>query len=77
MTQVASVLLALSGRMGRSIGLTHEDLAHMIGTHRETVSRALQALSREGLVHSQHGTIEIVDTGKLEDWSTTAKQSRF
>ncbi len=67
--QVASVLLTLSSRMGPLIALTHEDLAHIIGTHRETVSRALQELTREGAVNSRHGAIDIVDRHKLEDWS--------
>ncbi len=67
--QVASVLLTLSRRMGSFIGLTHEDLAHLIGTHRETVTRALQELARDGAVNARHGTIEVVDAVKLEDWS--------
>lgn len=67
--QVASVLLTLSSRMGRSIGLTHEDLAHIIGTHRETVSRSLQELTREGIVNARHGSIDILDAEKLEEWS--------
>lgn len=67
--QVASVLLTLSSRMGQSIGLTHEDLAHIIGTHRETVSRALHELTRDGAVNSHHGAVEIVDSKKLEAWS--------
>ncbi len=67
--QVASVLLTLSTRMGPSIALTHEDLAHIIGTHRETVSRALQELGRNGVVRSHHGTIEIVSVDQLEEWS--------
>lgn len=68
--QVASVLLALSSRMGPSIGLTHEDLAHIIGTHRETVSRALQELVRNGVIRSHHGTIEIVAPDALEEWTS-------
>jgi CRP-like cAMP-binding protein len=67
--QVASVLLTLLPRMGSSIGLTHEDLAHIIGTHRETVTRAIQELVRAGAVASRHGTIEIADPKKLQEWS--------
>ncbi len=67
--QVAAVLLALSSRMGSPVGLTHEDIAHIIGTHRETVSRALRELSQDGVVRSRHGAIEIIDPVKLEDWS--------
>jgi CRP-like cAMP-binding protein len=67
--QVASVLYTLSGRMGSSIGLTHDDLAHIIGTHRETVSRALHELSQVAIVRTGHGAIEILDEAKLEQWS--------
>lgn len=66
--QVASVLVTLASRMGPSISLTHEDLSHIIGTHRETVSRALQELSRRGVIRSHHGTIEIVALDQLEEW---------
>lgn len=67
--QVASVLLTLSSRMGPTIKLTHEDLAHIIGTHRETVSRALHELTRDGVVDSHHGNVAIMDGKKLEVWS--------
>lgn len=67
--QVASVLLTLASRMGPSIALTHEDLAHIIGTHRETVSRALQELGRNGVLRPHHGTIEIVALDQLEEWA--------
>ncbi len=70
--QVASVLLTLSSRMGPSIGLTHEDLAHIIGTHRETVSRALQELGRNGVIRSHHGTIEILSAAALQEWTLAA-----
>ena len=67
--QLASVLSTLHSQMGAIINLTHEDLAHIIGTHRETVSRALQELTREGLISSRHGAIEILDADKLENRS--------
>ncbi len=74
LNQVASVLWTLYARMGAVIGLTHEDLAHIIGTHRETVSRALQELTRAGMVVSHHGSIEIVDPDKLEHWSLSTSR---
>ena len=70
--QVASVLLTLSTQMGRSIRLTHEELARIIGTHRETVSRALQELAREGAITSRHGATEIIDSAKLEARTSAA-----
>ena len=67
--QVASVLCTLSERMGPSVGLTHEDLAHIIGTHRETVTRALHELGQDGAIHSRHGAVDVLDRKKLEAWS--------
>lgn len=66
--QVASVLWTLSQRMGTTINLTHEDLSHIIGTHRETVSRAVHELTREGIVISRHGAIHIINADKLANW---------
>ena len=71
--QVAAVLLALSRRMGSSIDLTHEDIAHIIGTHRETVSRALRDLIQQGAVRSRHGGLEILNEDKLEAWSVVGR----
>lgn len=67
--QVAALLGALADRMGPTIELTHEDLAHIIGTHRETVSRAVQELSRRGAIRSGHGSIVVVDPEELESLS--------
>jgi CRP-like cAMP-binding protein len=64
--QVAALLRALSDRMGPTIALTHEDLAHIIGTHRETVSRAVQELVRRGVVQAGHGSIVILHIEELE-----------
>lgn len=64
--QVAALLRALMARMGPTIALTHEDLAHIIGTHRETVSRAVQELVRRGAVQAGHGSIVVIDSGELE-----------
>lgn len=72
--QVASVLWTMASRMGLSIPLTHEDLAHIIGTHRETVSRALQELGRNGVIRSHHGTIEIVALDQLEAWTLAGRR---
>ncbi len=74
--QVASVLVTLASRMGPSISLTHEDLAHIIGTHRESVSRALQELARHGAIRSHHGTIEIVVLDQLEEWTLAGAEMR-
>ena len=68
LNQVASVLWTLCHRMGPDIALTHEDLSHIIGTHRETVTRALQELAHQGIVEIRHGSIKIMAVEKLEPW---------
>lgn len=67
--QVAALLLALAARMGSTIELTHDDLAHIIGTHRETVSRAIQELARQGAIQSGHGAVIVLDRDRLETLS--------
>jgi CRP-like cAMP-binding protein len=44
---------------------THEELAMRVGTHRETVSRELSALARDGLVRLSHRRIDIPDVARL------------
>jgi CRP/FNR family transcriptional regulator len=47
--------------------LTHQDLANMIGTARETVSRNMALLRHQGIVEAGHAaTLEIVDLDSLE-----------
>lgn len=69
--QVATVLLTLTTRLGPVIVLTHEDIAHIIGTHRETVTRALQELARHGAIRLKHGSIEILAIPELEAWTVS------
>ena len=71
--QLAIVLQTLSYRMGHDISLTHEDLAHIIGTHRETVSRALHELTRQGAIVVRYGEIHIDDPKKLDRWGNAAR----
>lgn len=47
--------------------LTHQDLANMIGTARETVSRNMALLRHQGIVKEGHAaTLEILDIDSLE-----------
>lgn len=63
--QVAVILSTLSTRAGPDVALTHEDLAHMVGTKRETVSRVLADFHRRGWVESGYRHVRIVDADGL------------
>ncbi|MHB1611428.1 MAG: Crp/Fnr family transcriptional regulator [Sulfobacillus sp.] len=64
--QLSIILSMLSRRTGAYVRLTHEDLAHMIGTHRETISRTLQELQKLHLIESGYGEIHVLDQEGLE-----------
>ncbi|MEW6448546.1 MAG: Crp/Fnr family transcriptional regulator [Bacillota bacterium] len=56
------------GRMKIKLRLTHEDIAGMIGTTRQTVTSLLNAFKREKLVECQGREIKILDPKKLASW---------
>lgn len=72
--RLARTLLQLSQKYGESeadgvrinLKLTHEELAHLIGSTRETTSLALGELERQGLLHKQRGTIIVKDLERLK-----------
>jgi CRP/FNR family cyclic AMP-dependent transcriptional regulator len=55
--RIASTLARLADRDGASIRLTHEQLADLIGTTRETVTKVLGDLAARGLVQQRRGRI--------------------
>ena len=48
-------------------GLTHRELADLIGTRRESVTVALNALEREGLIRVEDRTLNVVDVAGLRE----------
>ncbi|MCQ5129768.1 Crp/Fnr family transcriptional regulator [Butyricicoccus faecihominis] len=48
-----------------ALHITHEQLAHHLGSAREVVTRVLKYLQGEGLVRLTRGTIEILDRARL------------
>lgn len=44
---------------------THADIASRVATHREAVTRELNALARDGLIERQHGALVIPDVDRL------------
>ncbi len=55
---------------------THQELADLVGTTREPLSRALSMLKRADLVESIKGHIYIRKPGKLEELISTSIESR-
>lgn len=75
--RVASTLCHLSKSEGRSMGgnkvlinlkMTHQDLANMVGSSRETVTRALNRLQDEGIISISHQQITINQPMALSRW---------
>lgn len=53
----------------RSLLLTHDDIARVLGARRTTVSLAVKRLERDGLIHCSRGRIIIRDQAGLEHGS--------
>lgn len=79
--RLARVLLRLARQLGEPapadggpaavrirVHLSHQDLAGMAATTRETVSRLLAIFRRAGVVHVEQGRIVIDDPARLEAW---------
>jgi len=70
-TRLAQCLLARA-EDGR-IKATHAEIAVMIGTAREVVSRRLDALARRGIVALERGVVRILDAETLADLAEAEK----
>ena len=67
--RLASLLLELAAKAGSSKpvdGYTHQDLAEMLGTYRETITQTLNEFRQEGLVEIGRKHILILDQVALE-----------
>lgn len=66
-TKLSGLLLQLSREQGKLvINISQQDLADMLGTARETVSRSLSVLAEQGLIAVRRNRIEILDAKELE-----------
>ncbi|MFQ5341944.1 MAG: Crp/Fnr family transcriptional regulator [Anaerolineae bacterium] len=64
--RLASLLLRLQEEQGNTIeGYTHQDLAEMIGTYRETTTQTLNNFKRDGLLGIGRKRIELYDPDGL------------
>lgn len=65
--RLASLLLRLMREQGTTIrGLTHQNLADDIGTHRETTTQTLSSFKAQGLLQTGRKRIEILDPDGLQ-----------
>jgi CRP/FNR family transcriptional regulator len=70
-TRLADCLLARAE--GGCVRATHAEIAVMIGTAREVVSRRLDALARRGIVALERGVVRILDPATLADLADAEK----
>ncbi len=74
-TRLATLLGNLSERFGRENGsgtlidvrLTHQDLANMIASTREAVSKVMSEFQREGVIENRNRRIAILDSSALTE----------
>ena len=74
-TRLATLLISLGERFGESNGvgtlidvrLTHQDLANMIASTREAVSKVMSELQRDGVIESRNRRIIIVNGEALAE----------
>ena len=49
-----------------ALRITHEAIAHHLGSHREVITRMLRYFQNEGMVKLSRGMVAILDREKLE-----------
>lgn len=64
--RIAITLQRLAGDDNDPVKLSHQDIADMVGTYRETATRILNELRADGLIKLNRMRIEIVDAARLE-----------
>jgi CRP/FNR family transcriptional regulator, global nitrogen regulator len=68
-TRLATLLVNLGERFGEDdlidVRLTHQDLANMIASTREAVSKVMSELQRDGVIDTRNRRIAILDRGAL------------
>ena len=67
--RLATLLMNLSDRFGEGdaigVRLTHQDLANMIASTREAVSKVMSEFQREGVIETRSRRIAVLDRGAL------------
>ncbi|HWX42916.1 MAG TPA: Crp/Fnr family transcriptional regulator [Blastocatellia bacterium] len=68
--RLARFLIDHADEDGIVCGLTHSDIAAALGTHRETVTRAMRSLRRKGWIQSHRGKITLVNRDALREFAS-------
>lgn len=66
MDRRVAALLLTQARVQNPMRVTHQEIAAELGSSREVISRILEDFSREGLIESGRGAIEVLDSEGLE-----------
>jgi len=69
MDRRVALLLLNQARVQNPLRITHQEIAAELGSSREVISRILEDFSRDALIDSRRGTIEILDFESLESRS--------
>ena len=65
-SRIAITLLRLAGGNAAPIRVSHQDIADMVGTYRETATRILNEMRADGLVELGRMRIVVVESERLE-----------
>jgi CRP/FNR family transcriptional regulator len=60
-----ATLLHQRARAANPVRMTHQEMADELGSAREVISRLIEALAADGIVHAQRGMVEVLDFGEL------------
>lgn len=63
--RIATTLVRLAGSDNNVVKLSHQDIADMVGTYRETTTRILNEMRADGLIDLKRMQISVVDTQRL------------
>ena len=70
--RIATTLLRLAGEANEPVRLSHQDIADMVGTYRETTTRILNELRTAGLIDLKRMQISIVDVEGVREIANEA-----
>jgi CRP-like cAMP-binding protein len=65
--RLARTLLTLAGEGREVTGVTHQDLAELVGVYRETATRVLNELRAQGLIELHRLRITLLDRARLQE----------
>jgi CRP-like cAMP-binding protein len=61
------ILMSADRLNSNKLVITHEQISHLLGVRRESVSQTAAALQKDGLISYVRGRIDLVDRPKLEE----------